>query len=250
MKKKDLLSKYVQGTMSEKELDDITKMLVKDHFEEMETKEKWKKILDEKYGVKSFESLDDWNDFKEKKNKSRTRLFYLTTLSTLVASLLIFVIFTLNTEPPTSDPLGSILSEEYNSPVQYRNSKGVSNLPEKRILAFDYYNNKDYQSAAKILETIVDKDAFVEDDYFYLGLSYLYLKKAMKASTTFKYILEQENLQREDATTWFLALSLIENKEYPEARKYLNEVAKWEGNSGKIRKANQAKELLSIIETF
>jgi len=248
MNKKNLLSKYIQGTMSEKELDDLTKTLVKDHFEESETKEKWKRLLEENYGVNSFENIEDWTAFKEKKKKSKTKLFYITTLSTMVASLLIFVIFTLNTESHTSNPLDNILEEYYNSPVQYRNAKGASSISEKRLLAFDLYNNKDYKSAAKLLETVINKDAFVEDDYFYLGLSYLYQKEAQKSADIFKLILDQENLQRKDASTWFLALSLIESKAYPEARKYLNEVMEWKGNSGKIRKANQARELLSIIK--
>jgi len=246
MKNKNLLSNYIQGVKSEVELDEMTKILVKDYFEESETKEKWKKILVEKYGINSFEDLNDWEEIKQKKPK--TKLFRLSILSTLVASLLIFLIFTLNTETKTSDPLANIL-EEYNSnPIQYRNTKGEGDIEGNRRLAFESYNNKDYQSSAEILEKIISNDAFNEDDNFYLALSYLYEKKAEKSVILFKKILDQENLQRRDASTWFLALSLIENEQYSEARIYLNDIAKWKGNSGKTRKADQAKELLSIIK--
>lgn len=234
--------------MSENELDDMTKKIVHDHFEEFETKEKWKKILADNYGVKSFEDLEEWTSFKEKKNKSKTKFFYLTSLSTLVASVLIFVIFTLNTGSDTTNPLDNLMEEYYSSPIQYRNSKSPESISTNRQLAFEFYNNKDYKSSAKLLETVINKDDFIEDDYFYLGLSYLYQKQAEKSAAIFKFILDQGNLQRRDASTWFLALSLIEDKQYPEAEKYLSEVATWEGNTGKIRKARQAKELLELIK--
>jgi len=51
-----------------------------------------------------------------------------------------------------------------------------------------------------------------------------------------------------DSTIWFLALALVENQNYDEAKKYLNQVAKWNGNKGKLNKANQAKKILELIK--
>lgn len=259
MKKLDPLNKYVGQNNTEQELDSATKELVKDYFLQEDIKNKWKQLLSNDHNVKTFDKLEDIPSFKEQiqvntksiESTSKKDLFgklILGTFAILILAIMLISYIQKKDSEQTLAPMANIMDEYYSSPMQYRNTKGPITNKEKRQKAFDLYNNKEYKKASKIFEDINASQIFIEDDHFYLGLCYLYNKEPLKATKSFKLILSEKNLQRDDSASWFLALSLIESQNYEEAKIHLDKISQWTGNAGKMKKAAQAAEILELIK--
>lgn len=259
MDKKEITNKlknYLEGSLSEEQLDSQTKDIIKEYFFEQEKKNHWKSILSKEHHVKTFDSINDITPPKNVKFKE-TKVSPGTAKGKMFGILLILIViisclwlFTSNQKSeaiPEQTTIEHIMAEIHNSPMQYRNTKGPILHAKKRAQAYDLYNEKDYLNAGNIFEEITLNESFIEDDHFYLGLCYLYSDQAEDAVLVFKHILKQSKLERKDSSIWFLGLALIESKNYQEAKSYLQQVSEWQGNSGKLRKAKQASQLLDMI---
>ena len=127
--------------------------------------------------------------------------------------------------------------------------KGPNETAAIRSSAYELYSGREYNKAIPILEQFVADGQAIEDDYFYLGLSYLYNHEPSKAVNPLLHIYEGEGMERKDAVTWFLSVAYVASADCDNAKPLLNKVASQTGSKGKQKLANHAKELLKVIAT-
>lgn len=239
MKKKEQIQNYIAGKMSEEELDNYTKQLVKEHYDKEAFKKNWHQQLTSQKQDKQPYPLS---------SNSKSRILLMSRLAGIAAIFLLVVTFSFG-DTEKNNTLSSHLSTPYSSPIQYRSVDVIQSTSDTRQQAYNYYSQREYSEAAKLFKILTAENAFHEDDYFFHALSLLYDGKSSDAAQLFEKILQQDDLQRADAATWFLALSLIDSDQHETAKKYLIQISTWSGNKGRLKKAQEAKDLLNSIRT-
>jgi len=235
-------NQYIKGTLPKSEDQKLTKKIVKDYFEEEDQKERWKEILKTEHDF-SVEKKTTGSKLK----KSIVRI--ITGIS--IAASMLFAFYLIQNQQSTEiTPLEKLLSEHINKTNYRKMQRGSSADLEVRTQAETFYNDKDYESCIPLYEKIIQQEVATEDDYFFLGLSYLYLKKPDLAIKQFDSILNQAGMERKEQATWYLALALIASKDYQRAKIYLNEIMTWkDGGSGRAKLKKDAQDLLQEIDT-
>lgn len=265
----DKYNQYIKGEMSEEELDDFTRELLKKHYEKDALKNHWKKLLEEKKEQSSLESNTKINEkskepqskvrqlspktetVSRKSNKnSKTRLRALVTTFAIAASLIFAVLYFIpNQSTNTLSALDKIVYEHQAVSITSRGNSEDGEIADQRRKASEFYEQKNYSKAIPLLKNIMEAKQQTNDDLFLLGLSYHYNKEPQKAISTFEQLLQKDNLERKDAITWHLALALVSSGNCEKANPYLNEVSNWTGNKGKLKLAEKAKQVLNTIQT-
>lgn len=234
---------YLKGEMSNEENDNFTEEIVQEYFEKEKLKKHWGNLLEEKH------------NFASKSNslapaKSNSNIVRMVAFATSIAASLLFVFYFFapgDADAKQLSAIDKILNEHYAVPLTRTMLKGSNDMEAQRTQAFEFYNGREFEKAIPILASFVNDNTANEDDYFYLGLSYLYNNQPARAIAPLQHILNQDGMQRKDATTWYLSLAYTDSDHCENAKPLLNKVASWKGNKGKQKLANSAKELLDVI---
>ena len=252
MKEDVNLNQYIKGNMSEVELDNYTKKIVKNYFEEEELKTKWKNILNEDFNY----NIEEENPKNKPNKKSKNTLIRkLYSIASIAAGVLILVYFFYQQPKSNPNSIDALLQEHYQSPYPSRNIvKGIEE-EVKPVLneAHQAYQEKKFEQAIlKFNQILNDKNLAQRpsavEDHFYLALSYLYNKQTKLAIREFDLVLTNEIAFRKNDTSWFLALALLDQGNTERAAIYLKEIAKQDTNAGLRERAAKAKSLLQEIE--
>lgn len=236
---------YLKGKLATKENDNFTKELVHDYFEKEKLKKHWGTLLDEDFNLKTGNNN---NSVPAKSSKIIPLLAFATTIA--ASLLLIFYVFVPGqVEDNQLSAIDVLLNEHYATPFNRTMLKGPNETAAQRTKAFELYNGREYEKAIPLLTSFVQNGTAIEDDYFFLGLSHLYSKQPEEAIIALSFIYQKEDMQRKDAATWYLALAYVANNECEDAKPLLENVATWKGNSGKLKLANNANELLEIVNS-
>ncbi len=229
----DSSRKFTDENLKGEELETFTKKFLKAKFDR-DRKRRWSKILEEKHGIAPP---------GDKQHKRKVRTFYLW-LGTAAAIALLFLMYItyLQTEKYSYQELaGNYLEQSFFQNKEL--SKGDLDIGQLTIDATAAYNRKEFDRAIDNYEKVIALGAGESEDFFFLGLSYLYTQNQLRAIEILSSLKENEKTGKfENETTWFLALAYLQNKEPEKAKPLLLEIKNSEWNN------QAAKELLELLE--
>ena len=188
---------------------------------------------------------DPSNDSSKNGNIKR---FLTVALIGLAASLFWFFNSTTGSTIIPSSPVDQLLSEHYAKPHARDILKWPNTTLAVRGNAYIFYQNKEYSKSISSFEQLISNGEGEQEDFFYLGLSYLYTQQPNKAAKHLKTLIDGPPNNYQDIATWYLALALTDAEAYDEAKVYLSKVANWSGNKGKEESAKHAVELMRVID--
>ncbi|WP_367391307.1 tetratricopeptide repeat protein [Lewinella sp. LCG006] len=211
----NLFDKYRTNNINEDELGEITQQLVKQKFD-LELRQKMTHRLREEYGIT-----------RDGASGGRVVPMKIMRWSLSVAAALLIGVVAWQVVGDQS-PTYQSLTKEYLA-AHYPNNelrKGATDISELRGAAIAAYNEEDFETSARLREEIVKLPEANTEDYFFLGISYLYqdppqgelaiepLQKAVADPTGTGLIREE--------TEWYLTLAYVEAGRFTAARKLLH----------------------------
>lgn len=239
--------KYIKGELTEGEMDQFTKEIVKEHFKEEQLKEKWNTILE---GDEELQALKNGKQITVSPNtpappaQRSSKIKRLRILFSIAASFLLLIGLGYFLSRPTTASFAQLADLQLEQPYSVSSSRSAAvEGQETRLLANDFYRQGDYTSAAPLYEELTQGERVENSDLFYLGLSQLYLGEAQKAITPLKALATAQSDQLKVEASWFLGLAYLKANQLIEAEiqlKRLQEKGGW--------KSKEAAELLAAIK--
>lgn len=120
-------------------------------------------------------------------------------------------------------------------------SQSRSNAKTTSSAAITAYQNKNYETAAKQFESILENETNNSMAQFYLGNCYMELEKPKEALNAYKQVYESANLYTSQAK-WYAALAHLELDDKAAAKELLLPLSKLQG-----KYAIKAKDLLKDL---
>lgn len=234
-----LFDQYLQGEMTVDEKAAFEKQLAEDETlaSELETFREMQAQLENKFGHDSDRELFKENLTKiadKHFNKNKTKVIGLNAWYIAVAAsvAILFGLFIFNYDQNPS-------FNDFNHPEKaYFIERGeVSTALKEAEKAF---NNKNYEKAIPIFETILTETKTPEIQYFY-GVSLLEVNEIQKAETIFIELKNGTSVYKEKAT-WNLALLKLKQKDYKSCKEILQTI------SEDYENYDEVQELLDRLE--
>lgn len=228
-------NQYIKGELSDAETNTLTKEIISDYFADEERKEKWNKLLE-----KDKELLE----LKKKGNLPKKKIKrLLSKMLGIAASILVLLVvwWSYHSSIKAITPSDLITQHLKKAPGSYNTRKGS----EIKLEAVEYYQAKEYKKAVKAYEKKLSQNAIIlsEEDYFYMGFSYMKLERWDSAIDAFKQVVEHPRQGMKEDANWYLSLAFFLKGEREDAIKILEQI--------KVRKGamhEDAKELLNAIK--
>ncbi len=232
------LEKYKRDmTLSEQELDTITRDLLKGKFNE-ERRNSWKSKLAAQHDVERTSSATTI----EMKPKDRGRLRPLYIISAIAATIaLLLVVLPLFQSSGTSPQ--QLAMEYLEKPFPHNAVRG-DEVSTTRLRATEAYNEQNFGAAMQQYNTLIASEEAEVGDYFYLGLSELY---------TEQYPLAVQHLEQAQALAasgkefqqeidWYLSLAYLQAEHTAKAKTLLQQIV----NNKQWKQADAIKLLEQI----
>lgn len=221
-----LFDKYQHSEANEEEQSIVTERLIQNKFNQ-ELRQKMAQRLDQEYGIK-----------RETGSARMRRLQLIRWGSGIAAAILVgLAIWQLSTPELDYQALTAEYLTEY-VPTNER-GKGLEDAFEQRAAAIDAYLVKDFERAAELRKLVTDSEYAEAEDFFYLGLSYLYQNPPQINAAV--AALQEANRYTdslvEEETQWFLSLAYLQAEQLHNARPLLQAIVtnrQW--NAAKARK--------------
>ncbi len=234
MKKMD---QYKNDQLNEKELDDFTRQIIRAKFRK-EKKEKWTKKLENLHKIKreGSKSVNVWKKIRQKRFLAIAAAFLF-----LIISMLLII-------RNASEPKAIQLAETYLNENKFPNPIATKSSQEKpselRLNMAEAYNKENFIEAINLGEQLIKTSEAKSEDFFFLGLSYLYNNDPQNAITSLlKFRLEETKTnQFEQENRWFLALAYIKATDFEKAKQELQFIV-----NRKDWNANIAEQLLKAL---
>jgi len=220
------LKKYLDNQMSEKETEAFTEKLIRSKFEN-EKKERWKKKLEEEYGIS-----------RDIGTGGKVRLIGMVLKIAAGAALLILALVFY---PKLNKSAYLQLAEQYLAEEKFENNilrKGADELILLRQSAVMAYNSADFKQAVGYYQKIEESGQATTGDLFYHSLCWLYRNKSSEALPKLKaasVLSDQEAGEFRQEINWFLALALIKQSKPEQAKALLENIKEGEWNYAKAR---------------
>ncbi|HLF35771.1 MAG TPA: tetratricopeptide repeat protein [Cyclobacteriaceae bacterium] len=156
---------------------------------------------------------------------SRQVKYAMSGICTVVAAVVLIIFNTLQTPGPEA-----LFASNFN-PLTFENfgpkrDAGADHLAAETIRfheAMTMYNNKEYQAASEIIGKIPNEMKTFEMS-FYHALTYMNLGNCEAAADILKTLVEVKDPYSASEAQWYLALCLVREGNYNEARALLSEV--------------------------
>jgi len=184
-------------------------------------------------------------DKVEEKQQPKTSWFN-SPLLKVAASVLLFAVISLlvfQYSQSGSSPqqlANTYLTEHYSAPTILRNT--TDELEENWKKAITAYKKDDFVQSATLIEKVIQQGKAKEEQYYYLGLSYLYQDKEMASKAIQNFDKVQDSLYLE-AAQWYKSLALIKLGKIKEAKGLLLQLK----NTTDVKRKNKVKELLDAL---
>lgn len=247
MEKFELLEKYLDGDLSEKE---------KINFEELLRNDKeLQKECDFRKNVDSAILEDDVMNLRQtmteitqsrssySKLKARKLYFSISIAASIIVLLTVGLnIFYLNNDI-TSREIYDTYYSKYNAIC---NSRSVIRVESSNVLitsAFDAYSDGDFNTAAQNFEKALSLDAEDVTVKFYLGLCNMELGKYAEAQLLFYDLVKSEDHLFWEQSNWYLALSYLAQDNKPKAKMYFLNIKKQN-----MCMQNESKIILKLLD--
>lgn len=193
--------KYRKGAMSEKELDDFSSKLISAKLDR-DLKNHWAQQLSKTHGIERGSNGPKVMNWKR---------FYPWTLGIAASLLLVALLLPGLWKNQSGDPIA--LADFYLDLENFSDPSvrgGDTPGDQLRVDARNAFNKGDFKEAISAREKIIASNMAEIQDYFFLGLSYLYNGQAANSLPLFEKTLElaPENEARfAEEATWFVALA-------------------------------------------
>lgn len=211
-----LFEKYRVNNINEDELNTMTQQLIKQKFDG-ELRGKMAYRLKEEYGITRGETAS---------GQISGRMILRWSLSVAAALLIGIVAWQVIGD---HSPTYQSLTKEYLATYYPNNElrKGATEISKKRSEAIAAYNKEDFETSARLREEVVVLPGANSEDYFFLGVSYLY-QNPPKGELAIEPLLKGlEDPARtsllEEETKWYLTLAYVQAGQFAPARELLEE---------------------------
>ncbi len=227
-----ILPTYTKKEISPEELERTSERFLQEMFQD-ELRRKWGKRLRDEH------QLD--------RVQTGKRRVILRWVAGIAATLLLAVAAWqwLSPQTPNKQELLALYLQDHFSNAETRKSDTA--VDELRQEAISAYKRKDFQQAAILRQQLVDKDsALIKDDFFYLGLSYLYQQppNTKQAITWLLRAQEMPGRKYQLEGQWSLALAYLAQGEDEKARPILEVLV-----TGQQWKTEEAAALLLLFDS-
>jgi tetratricopeptide (TPR) repeat protein len=172
---------------------------------------------------------------------SRRLYIYMAAASIL---LLIGVFGTIkmliNSSQPNCEELFKSYYEPYKNDYNTRSDEVIIN---NLYLAFQAYENKEYEKAADLFTKVIQSDETIIMAYFYRGISCIELGEYKTAIESFNRVLRNDNNPYYVQSKWYCALTWLKINNLASAKQQLE----WLSNNDRFY-GSKAKELLQKLK--
>lgn len=230
-----LFEKYRQNQADDQEQAAMTELFIKQKFDQ-DLRHKMTQRLAKDYGIK--------RETTTTSTKTR-RLQLIRWGGSIAAAVLVGLAIWQVAQPQLSyQELTNNYLSVYTSSNERR--KGAEDISEQRTLAIDAYSDRDFVRAAELRQIVVQSPEATEDDYFYLGLSYLYQEPPQVAAAinALQTGLALPARELTEEMQWYLSLAYLKAERISEARLLLNQIV--ENQQWNAKKAGR---LLKVLPT-
>lgn len=212
------INKYVNGTLSELENEQMTARLLQAKFER-ETRDKWATMLVEEHRL-----------HRKPQIRRTSRYRYLAIAASLVFLLVVGQLFyssnrTLNAVELADTYLQNSKMTEFGGILR---AGAAEDVPQWRKEANTAYAQDKYEEAARITQQIVATTAAEPQDFLLLGLSRLYMGDDVAAIDVLKagQMSSQIFNTYQDEMNWFLSIAYLKAQQPEMARPILEQIVK------------------------
>lgn len=228
-----ILPTYTKEKISTEELEKTSERFLQEMFND-ELKKKWA------------QKLQDEHQLERNVGTGRVRLLRWGLSIAAAVLLAIAAWFVLAPASPNQgELLAAYLEDHLGNGGAARQQGSADN--ELRVGAIEAYQSEDYAQAAVLRQELIDQGGvnIIKDDFFYLGLSYLYQTppKAQEAITYLERTNEMPGRKFELEGQWSLALAYLLDGRAADARPILERLV-----AGDSWKAEEAGLLLETLK--
>jgi len=232
------LYRYRNEELNEKELDDFTRKIIQDKFRK-EKKNKWAQQLEKDHGVVR----------SEKKTLTKDRNFFGKYFLRIAASIL-FITIAFFVFQENSSSLNAVqFADNYLKENKFVNAiatKGSSDIPVLELKMAEAYNKGNFSEAIEIGEELMELNSARSNNYFFLGLSYLYNKDLQNAQNYLSHFKQNDKTDFAQESRWFLALTYTKLKDWENAKLELQYII--DHQTWKFKEAEKLLESLNKME--
>jgi len=259
MNKRDIIDKYIKGTLSGEDFKSFEKELLSDPqlAEEVKLQREIDEALKEKDVMELhaqlngiFENIKEEITNKEAVPKAieiKTRPKYIFNIKwqyAAAAGVAAFVgisgIFYITMRPAQNDRLYVQYFKPYDAPSIVRSGTAISEDNYQR--AMNEYNSGNYKQAFEMLDKLSADDPTDMSVLFFKGISAMELNKLEDALTLFKKIISNKSSLYTESAEWYQALCLLKKNNKTEAVILFGKIA-----FGNSYYKNEAKKILEKI---
>ena len=117
----------------------------------------------------------------------------------------------------TNNELSDRFFKSYEIPIAHRSSVNIEN--NDYMLGLQYYNSRDYESAAVQFSKVLEKNPNDMQTHLLTGVSNMEEKRYPEAENSFKTVIDHNNSLFVEPATWYLALCYLKTNETDKASK-------------------------------
>ncbi len=218
----ELIEKYINRELNEKEINEFKNMLsenkkLKNEFDLVNDVDEFLNNINEIKFRKELEKIIKKQAGKEKEVVKRV---ILTPLLKIAASIIIVFGLSFYLYNTFSISKGSRIFEKNYQAYEYSNaSRSVNDteLHQKFQNALKAYNSQEYKTAGDLFQYVRAKNSEYLIAEMLLGICYIELDETKKAIKVFENITEKDDYLMKETANWYLGLCYLKSEDYNNA---------------------------------
>ena len=229
------INKYKQGQFSVEELESFTYDFMRAKYDE-DRKDRWQGILANTYGMKR-----EGNPERQVLPFRKIMPWIGAAAAAILIGLFLVPFDQTITEQTYAQMVDQFLQEDFlDNQSIIKGDQDASQLNIEAILA---YNQQDFTTAINKYQAFIATGNASNEQYFFLGMSYLYNEQYADASLSLQEVTSNDPSQKFlSEAQWFVALAYLKNEQLTEARSTLLSIETTDWNYEK------AQRLLSVLD--
>ncbi|MBN2212623.1 MAG: hypothetical protein JW723_00135 [Bacteroidales bacterium] len=223
----EFIERYLDGEMTGQELIWFEKELDSNEWLQKELRLRKKvnqAIQDEDYLKFSNELEDAYASYMNESNNASGGKRKIIVAGSVFATVLVAVILILSLtgKQYTNEQLFQRYYNPYESHITFRSADNDINTD--LVLAMQFYENKNYNEALKLFESILQADPTRIGLNFYSGISQMEIKEYDQAGKSFNKVVEDRYNMYFEQAEWYLSLCYIITNQNDKAARLLEKI--------------------------